>query len=106
VDSPLFSDAERAAFGLADALNVLPAAPLDEDAFADAANHFPDRFLAELVGVITAINAWNCVMLPRGIAVAGHSCPGQTDRPIGRSVGRSAREVPGVVTPVNPRRCA
>ena len=36
---------------------------MPEEAYEQAAEHFPDRLLAQLVVVITAISAWNRVML-------------------------------------------
>ena len=37
--------------------------PVPEEAYERAAEHFPGPLLAQLVVVITAINAWNRVML-------------------------------------------
>lgn len=65
-DAPFFTDRERAALRLAEALTLLPAGPVPEDAYVDAADQFPDDALGQLVVVITAINAWNRVMLASG----------------------------------------
>jgi len=62
-ESPFFSENERAALGLAEALTLLPSGPVPEEAYEQAAEHFPGPLLAELVVVITAIGAWNRVML-------------------------------------------
>ncbi len=65
-EAPFFTDRERAALGLAEALTLLPAGPVPEIAYVEAADHFPDDALGQLVVVITAINAWNRVMLANG----------------------------------------
>ena len=62
-ESPLFTEHERAALGLADALTRLCTGPVPEEVYEQAAEHFPDPLLAQLVVVIAAINAWNRVML-------------------------------------------
>jgi AhpD family alkylhydroperoxidase len=62
-ESPFFTAAERAALDLAEALTLLPSGPVPEDAYEQAAEHFPGPLLAQLVIVITAIGAWNRVML-------------------------------------------
>jgi len=65
-ESPFFTPQERAALGLADALTLLPSGPVSDDVYADAAVHFAGPTLGQLVIVITAINAWNRVMLASG----------------------------------------
>jgi len=67
-DAPFFTEAERAALELAEALTRLPAGTVPEHVYASAAEEFPGTLLAELVVVITGINAWNRVMLASGIA--------------------------------------
>ena len=62
-ESPLFSGHERAALGLAEALTLLPSGPVPEQAYEQAAEYFPGPLLAQLVVVITAIGAWNRVMV-------------------------------------------
>jgi len=62
-ESRFFSEAERAALGLADALTLLPAGPVPSEVYERAAEHFPDPLRAQLVVVIAAIGTWNRVML-------------------------------------------
>jgi AhpD family alkylhydroperoxidase len=62
-ESPLLAEHERAALGLAEALTLLASGPVPEEAYEKAAEHFPGPLLAQLVVAITAINAWNRVML-------------------------------------------
>jgi AhpD family alkylhydroperoxidase len=65
-EAPFFTGHERAALGLAEALTLLPLGPVPEAAYEQAAEYFPGTELAQLVVVITAINAWNRVMLASG----------------------------------------
>jgi AhpD family alkylhydroperoxidase len=65
-EAPFFTDRERAALRLAESLTLLPSGPVPEAAYAEAAAHFPGAELGQLVVAITAINAWNRVMLASG----------------------------------------
>ncbi len=65
-EAPFFDERERAALALADALTLLPSGPVPQDAYAAAADHFPEGELAALVVAITGINAWNRVMIAAG----------------------------------------
>lgn len=62
-ESPFFPKRERAALGLAEALTRLCVGPVPDEAYERAAEYFPGPLLAQLVVIITAINAWNRVML-------------------------------------------
>ena len=65
-EAPFFTPQERAALALTDALTLLPSGPVSDDVYAEAAEHFTGPALGQLVVVITAINAWNRVMLASG----------------------------------------
>ena len=60
-DAPYFTDAERAALALTEAVTRLNdrANPVPDDVWNDAARHFDERALAALVLAIAAINVWN-----------------------------------------------
>ena len=60
-DTPYFSDAERAALALAEAvtrLNDRPD-PIPDDIWNEAAKHYDERALASLLVAIGTINVWN-----------------------------------------------
>ncbi len=60
-EAPYFSDAERAALALTEAvtrLNDRPD-PVPDDVWAEAARHYDQRGLASLLLAIAAINVWN-----------------------------------------------
>ena len=67
-DSPLFDERERAALALTDLLTVTEDLSRAEDsgaaaAWDEAALHFPDDELTQLVLTIAGINTWNRVMI-------------------------------------------
>jgi AhpD family alkylhydroperoxidase len=59
--TPFFSDRERAALALTEALTDLPARGVPDEVYAEAARRFDDAELGNLIGAIIAINAWNRV---------------------------------------------
>jgi len=66
-ESPLFSGRERAALALTDAITRIAEAGLPEPVFEQAAEHFAEEELANLILAITAINAWNRIAISSGI---------------------------------------
>jgi AhpD family alkylhydroperoxidase len=66
-ESPLFSDRERAALALTDAITRIADTGLPEPVFEQAAEHFGEEELANLILAITAINAWNRIAISSGI---------------------------------------
>lgn len=55
----LYTDKERAALALTEAVTLLTEDFVPDDVYERAAAHFDDEELARLVGAIVAINAWN-----------------------------------------------
>lgn len=68
-EAPFFTDRERAALLLTDAVTRIEGR-VPREIWDEAAKHFPPEELAQLVWAITAINAWNRV------AVTARSRPG------------------------------
>ena len=58
-ESPLFTDRERAALELTEAMTRLADRQVDDEDFARAAAQFPEVELAELIWAIAVINTWN-----------------------------------------------
>lgn len=58
-DTPFFTERERAALGLTEAMTRLSEAPVDDAVFERAAGEFTAQELSDLVWLITVINAWN-----------------------------------------------
>jgi len=60
-DAPYFSDAERAALALTEAVTRLSDRPdpVPDDVWAEASRHYDERALAALVLAISVINVWN-----------------------------------------------
>jgi AhpD family alkylhydroperoxidase len=65
--NPLFTERERAAFALTEALTRLPEGGVPDDVYEEAARHFDDEELGHLIGAIIAINAWNRVGVGTGL---------------------------------------
>jgi AhpD family alkylhydroperoxidase len=68
-ETALFDERERAALALAEALTDLGRGPLPEQVWDDAARSMTDEDLTALVVTVTAINAWNRVMIATGAAL-------------------------------------
>ncbi|MEU6663694.1 carboxymuconolactone decarboxylase family protein [Streptomyces sp. NPDC046821] len=66
-----FTERERAALALTEAVTVLTEGFVPDEVYETAAKHFSEDELAHLLGVITAINSWNRLMVSRRIAPGG-----------------------------------
>jgi len=58
-ESPFFTARERAALRFTDVVTELPQGGVGDDVYAEAASHFDEHELAQLLFAIAAINAWN-----------------------------------------------
>ncbi|MGZ4358952.1 MAG: carboxymuconolactone decarboxylase family protein [Gaiellaceae bacterium] len=70
-EAPLFSERERAALLLTDALTLIAESHVPREVFDRAREHFGDEELAQLIWAIVAVNAWN------RIAVSTRMLPGE-----------------------------
>ncbi len=70
-ETPFFSDEERAALRLAEAVTRIAdqADPVPDEVWNEAADHYDEESLAALLMAIAAINAWN------RLSVAVHNSP-------------------------------
>jgi AhpD family alkylhydroperoxidase len=57
--APFFDERERAALALTEAMTRLPDAGVPDDVYDEAARHFDEHELGQLMFAIIAINAWN-----------------------------------------------
>ncbi|MFJ6689816.1 carboxymuconolactone decarboxylase family protein [Streptomyces sp. NPDC091294] len=64
---------QRAALALTEAMTVLTDGFVPDDVYDRAAQHFDDGELAHLIGLITAINSWNRLMVARRIPPGGYT---------------------------------
>jgi AhpD family alkylhydroperoxidase len=62
-ESPLFADHERAALELCEAITLIREGHVPDATWERATEFFDEEKLAHLVFTITAINAWNRLML-------------------------------------------
>lgn len=87
-ESPLYSARERAALELCEAITLIADGHVPDEVFERASAAFSPQELAQLVFAITAINAWNRLMLTARVE-PGHYQPGQFDPPAARRSGGS-----------------
>ncbi|RFC72724.1 carboxymuconolactone decarboxylase family protein [Streptomyces sp. AcE210] len=66
-----FTERERAALALTEAVTVLTDGFVPDETYEAAAKHFGEDELAHLLAVITVINSWNRLMVSRRIAPGG-----------------------------------
>jgi AhpD family alkylhydroperoxidase len=66
-ETPFFDARERAALALTEAMTLLPQQGVPDDIYDEAARHFPEKELGNLIGAIIAINAWNRVGIATGM---------------------------------------
>ncbi|MFI7393667.1 carboxymuconolactone decarboxylase family protein [Streptomyces tendae] len=69
----LYDGRERAALALTEAMTVLTGGFVPDEVYEGAAEHFDDGELAHLIGLITAINGWNRLMVSRRVAPGGYT---------------------------------
>jgi AhpD family alkylhydroperoxidase len=62
-EASFFTERERAAFALTDAMTLVADGHVPPEAFEAARAQFDDEELAQLIWAITAINAWNRVAI-------------------------------------------
>nr|WP_055699450.1 MULTISPECIES: carboxymuconolactone decarboxylase family protein [Streptomyces] len=67
----LFTERERAALALTEAVTVLTEGFVPDEVHASAAKHFGEDELAHLIGLIAVINSWNRLMVSRRIEPGG-----------------------------------
>jgi AhpD family alkylhydroperoxidase len=75
-ETPFFTDRERAALALTEAVTLVAETHVPDDVVEDAQRHFDDAELAQLVFAITTINAWNRLAITARLPVGGYQ-PGQ-----------------------------
>ncbi|MGB9182675.1 MAG: carboxymuconolactone decarboxylase family protein [Solirubrobacteraceae bacterium] len=75
-ESPLYSDRERAALELAEAMTLIVEDQVPDAVWERASGQFADEELGQLVFAIAAINAWNRLAIAARME-PGHYQPGQ-----------------------------
>jgi AhpD family alkylhydroperoxidase len=58
-EAPFFSDKERAALALTEAVTLVSSTNVPDDVYNEAARHFSDKEMVELLMLIVTINGWN-----------------------------------------------
>ncbi|MGV4985682.1 carboxymuconolactone decarboxylase family protein [Streptomyces sp. NPDC001709] len=68
----LYSERERAALALTEAVTVLTDGFVPDEVYERAAEHFDEAALAHLIGLISVINGWNRIMVSRRVPPGGY----------------------------------
>ena len=71
-ETPFFSDRERAALALTEALTLIADAHVPDDVYEEAARHFTDEELAKLVYAAVVINGWNRLAIAARLPVGDY----------------------------------
>jgi AhpD family alkylhydroperoxidase len=74
-ESPLYSERERAALGLCEAVTLVTDGHVPDEVWVRASCAFPERELTQLVFQITSINSWHRLMIVAWTE-PGHYRPG------------------------------
>jgi AhpD family alkylhydroperoxidase len=91
-ESSLYSERERAALELCEAMTVISKAQVPDDVWERASTAFDEYELSQLVFAITTINAWNRLNIAT-LLRPGHYEPGMFDHP---TPARAADKAPSV----------
>ncbi|MEU2062294.1 carboxymuconolactone decarboxylase family protein [Streptomyces sp. NPDC013455] len=67
----LYTERERAALALTEAVTVLTEGFVPDEVYDRAAKHFAEAELAHLIALITVINGWNRLMVARRVPPGG-----------------------------------
>jgi AhpD family alkylhydroperoxidase len=71
-DAPFFSERERAALALTDAVTLVAETHVPAEVYEEAARCFDSEELAHLIWQIAAINVWNRVAVATRTTIANH----------------------------------
>ena len=71
-EAPFYTDRERAALALTDAMTRLSQTHVPDDVYAVAAGEFEPAELAQLIALILTINAWNRIGVTTRLEPAAH----------------------------------
>jgi AhpD family alkylhydroperoxidase len=86
-ESPLYSDRERAALALCEAMTEIAGSGVPDDVWERAAAVFSEEELAQVVYATAVINTWNRLQITTQ-AEPGHYYPGMFDTPAAAGNGR------------------
>lgn len=74
-ETPFYTDRERAALALTEAMTTRPDGDIPDEVFAQAREQFDDETLGKLVTQIVMINAWNILGVTQRRPVGGYQPP-------------------------------
>lgn len=66
-ETPYFTDKERAALALTEAVTLVASSHVPDSIYDEAALHFDNKSLGELIMAIVTINSWNRIAVSTGM---------------------------------------
>ncbi|MBO7746779.1 carboxymuconolactone decarboxylase family protein [Paenibacillus sp. MWE-103] len=66
-ETPFFTPKERAALALTEAVTLVASNHVPDDVYEEAARHFSEQEISELLMAIITINAWNRIAITTGL---------------------------------------
>jgi len=72
-EGPWYSAAERAALALTDSVTALGPEGVPDDVWDEATEHFDEKALVDLLGLIGMINLWNRIAVPARSTPRSHA---------------------------------
>ena len=66
-ETPYFTPQERAALALTEAVTLVASGHVPDDVYEEAARHFSQQEISELLMAIVTINAWNRIAITTGL---------------------------------------
>ncbi|GIO33086.1 MULTISPECIES: carboxymuconolactone decarboxylase family protein [Paenibacillus] len=66
-EAPIYTEEQRAALALAEAVTLISEQGVPEDVYAEARKHFDEKEFMELILAINTINSWNRIAISTGM---------------------------------------
>ncbi|RIX50989.1 carboxymuconolactone decarboxylase family protein [Paenibacillus nanensis] len=66
-ETPYFSERERAALALTESVTLIAGSHVPDSVYDEAARHFDNKQLSELIMAIVTINGWNRIAIATGM---------------------------------------
>jgi AhpD family alkylhydroperoxidase len=74
-ETPFYTERERAALAWTEAVTLVSESHVGDEVYEQAAKHFTEEELAQLIGLIVTINAWNRIAITTRITPGGYEPP-------------------------------
>lgn len=76
-EAPFYTESERAALALTEAVTRISDAGVPQDLFDQVRRHFDEEQFVDLIMAINAINSWNRIAISTGMVPGDYQPPAQ-----------------------------